>query len=145
MTQLQPVADYHYPVTNTSLQYWADGLLICRFGRATMSLEENTTETHWVFERFSEMKRKYPDTPFRILIDLSQVDDAEYNSDESNTMYKAMLKDDYVAKVAAFGFSPGWSLFLELFMFYSKKLKVFSSQEEAMDWLTRDNDANIDR
>lgn len=141
----QPIEDHYYSITNTSLQYWPDGLLLCRFGQATMSLDENTAESHWVFDTFSEIKQKYPEVPFHILVDLSKVDDAEYNSDESNAMYKTMLTDDHVKKVAAFGFSPGWALFLELFRFYSKKLRMFSTEEQGMSWLTGGKNANTHR
>lgn len=106
------------------------------FGHATTTLAENTAESRWVYERFADIKRIIPNGHLKVLIDFTTIDSSEYNSDESNTLYRQMLHDDQIDRVAIFGLHSGWSLLISLIaIFAPHKLKTFDTAAEAKAWL----------
>lgn len=132
------IVRYDYPTTQSAMELFSDNTIMMKFGRATVNLPENTTETHWVYESFKKLKQLRPQVRFNVLIDLSTIDSSEYNSDESNALYRKMLADVAIGKVAIFGISPGWELFIDLFRFYFKnKIRTFATESKARDWLSR--------
>ena len=133
-----PEPNYYYEPTDTSVFLDSEGIATVRFGRATVQLDENTEESKWMQSVFYEIKESQQFETIGVLLDMSRVDAAEYNSDESNTIYKKMLLDPFVSRVAMFGMRPGWELMVELFRFFAKnKLRSFHSEDKARTWVAK--------
>lgn len=138
MTTINSIAKKYYQPTDTTITLYENGLAIVSFGQATVNLAENTKESRWVKSVFDDFKARRLVDGLRVLLNMSQVDAAEYNSDESNEIYKAMLKDPFTKRVAMVGMNPGWELMLEIFRFFGKdKIRGFISEDQAREWLTK--------
>ncbi|MDP3970850.1 MAG: hypothetical protein Q8P90_04055 [bacterium] len=130
---------YRYEPTDTTLTLTSDKVLHVQFGHATSDLHENTTESKWTKQKFDEIKSKYPDDYILVLLDMRNIGDAEFNSKESNDLYREMLQDEYTKKVAIVGISSGWELLLKFFLkFADNKMMSFKYEEEARAWLVTD-------
>lgn len=134
----EPLIHHYYEPTDTILELFDDSLIVARFGHATATLEENTAESIWVKARYDEMMEKHHDQPVYVLMDLSKIDNSEYNSDESNKIYLQMLRDKRIEKIAIFGLHSGWELFINMFTFYVKnKIHIFTTEPEARAWIEK--------
>ncbi len=132
------ISEFYYDITDTYIDLYDDGIVVVRFGRATVNLEENTAETKWVEGVFHELIEKSPTGSILVIMDFSNVDNAEYNSDESNKIYLKLLKEEATKKIAMFGLAPGWELFINIFKYYVKgKIETFHTKEEARHWLEK--------
>jgi len=129
---------FHYAPIDDLIIFVEPNLIEVHFGPSTMTLEENTAETHWVKGCYDEIKATHPTARFHVLIDLTRVSSGEYNSEETNKMYRAMLKESAIEKVAVYGLSNGWSMFIDFLTFFTKhKLKTFVTEEQARTWLNK--------
>ena len=127
----------NFAPTNSKAVLSDDNILLVVFGGATVNLEENDREGQWAKTTFEDVKRNFSDRKVSILIDETRVDSVEFNSDDAIDIYKAILKDPYVIRVALFGAPTTWGFMIELFRFYSKKVKAFRDEEEARAWLAK--------
>lgn len=129
--------EFHHGPTDDKLLFTAPNLIELHFGPATQTLEENTAETRWIKQHFENIKAEHPATTFHVLVDLTRVDSSEYNSEESNKTYRAMLGDKALEKVAVYGLSSGWTLFVDFLTLFTKhKLKTFVTEAQARQWLS---------
>lgn len=127
---------YYYEPTDTTLNWYDNGLLYIHFGRATTNLTENTAESFWVEQSFNAILQSQSDAKFNVLVDLSTVGSGEYNSDESNAVYKRIVRDAHVQKIAVYGLSLGWDLLVGIFRFYARiPIRTFVTEQQARDWL----------
>ncbi len=138
MTQL--IKRFDYPPQQDYIELTAPNFVRVHFGTSTETEAENTAETLWVKACFEELKQLAQHLPLNVLIDLSKIDSGEYNSKESNRLYRAMLQDDSIARVAAYGIHPGWQLLIDLLrVFVPNKLRTFTTEEQALAWLNSSN------
>ncbi len=129
--------EYYYEPTDTTLHVLEHNLLLVRFGRATLDVEENTIETQWIDDTLRLMLSELEGDVY-IMLDLSKVGDAEHISDESKMLYVQMIKEKRIKKIAIFGWAKGWDLYIKLFQFYAKnKLKAFTTEKQAREWLIK--------
>lgn len=127
---------YYYEPTDTILSWSEPALLKVHFGRATTNLMENTEETRWIEQTFNSIIQQQSVDQLNILIDLSAVGSGEYNSDESNAIYKRIVRDPHIKKIAVYGLSLGWDLLVGIFRFYAKvPIRTFVTEQQAYDWL----------
>lgn len=126
---------HYYKPTDTSIELIDGDIILVRFGRATATLQENTTETHWVLATYKTIIDPLK-TPVYALLDFTTIDNSEYNSDESNKIYLEILRDERLKKIAIFGLHTGWELFINIFKFYVKnKIHTFNTEVQAKQWL----------
>lgn len=127
---------YEYPAQQDVIELFAPNFVRVKFGNITLNEDDNTLETQWMQRCLDDMKQRAPGHTLKILMDFSSIDSGEYNSKESNNLYRAMLKDPAIERVAAYGLHSGWQLLVDLLrMFVPNKLKTFSTEQEALKWL----------
>jgi hypothetical protein len=135
--------EFYFTPAQDKITVVAPDYVVVKFGIATSTLEDNTKESHWVNDCFQEIKALLPGVPLKVLVDFSTIDSSEYNSDESNSLYRDMLRDERITAVAVFGLHSGWMLLINLIaMFAPHKLKTFATETEARAWLDTGNVAN---
>lgn len=138
MTQpsTQLLKRYEYPLQEDVIELFAPNFICVKFGTITVDENDNTTETLWVKDCFEEIKRLAPGQKLKVIIDFTTIDSGEYNSKESNNIYRAILADEALEKVAVYGLRTGWQLMIDLLrMFVPNKLKTFATEAEALAWL----------
>lgn len=127
---------YAYPAQQDTIELFAPNFVRVKFGSITLNEEDNTKETHWVKETFEDIKRHTQGQVLKVLVDFTSIDSGEYNSKESNTLYRQMLADDAIQRVAVYGLHTGWQLLIDLLrVFLPHKLKTFTTEEQALQWL----------
>lgn len=127
---------YWYGSQEDSIVFTAPDFVLVQFGKITTTEEDNTKEAHWVRETFTAIKQAAPAGHLKVLMDFRTIDSGEFNSQESNKIYQAILQDPAIDKVAAFGLPHGWQLMIDLIRwFVPHKLKTFATEEEARAWL----------
>lgn len=127
---------YQFSPQQDVIEFTPPDFVLVKYGTITINEEDNTKETHWVNSVFEEIKRHAPNGQLKVLMDFRTIDSGEFNSQESNKLYREILHDDAIAKVAAFGLPHGWALLIDLLRaFVPHKLKTFTSEEEARAWL----------
>ena len=132
----QVIKEYRFPKQEDLVQLIAPNLIVVRYGTITNNESENTLESRWVMETFNDIKQISNGQLLDVLVDLSTIDSGEYNSSESNKIYRSILGDSRVRKVAVFGLPTGWQMLIDvLTVFVPHKLKVFSTDAAARDWL----------
>lgn len=130
--------EFYYEPALDRITVTAPDYVTVKFGNSTATLEENTAESQWVGQCFAEIKTIIPDRPLKVLVDFSTIDSSEYNSDESNKLYRQMLHDDRIKAVAVFGLHSGWMLLMNMIaIFAPHKLKIFDNETEARAWLDK--------
>lgn len=128
--------EFNYEPAGDKITVMAPSYVTVKFGHATATLEENTAESHWVYDRFQDIKRIIPAGQLKVMVDFTTIDSSEYNSDESNKLYRDMLHDDRIDRVAVFGLHSGWALLISLIaIFAPHKLKTFDTAAQAKAWL----------
>ncbi len=131
---------YEYPSQEDVIELFAPNLVRVKFGTITVAEEDNTRETQWVLQCLQDMKQRSGGQKLKVLIDLTSIDSGEYNSKESNRLYREMLKDEAIERVAAFGLHTGWQMLIDLLrVFVPNKLKTFSTEQQARKWLEVNN------
>lgn len=132
------IKEYRYKPQEDLIQLEAPHLIVVRYGTITNNEEENTTESKWILDCFNDMKRLVGEEKLNVLVDLSRIDSGEYNSAESNKIYRSIMRDAAVNKVAVFGLPSGWQMLIDVLVaFIPHKLKVLHSEVEAREWLER--------
>ena len=127
---------YQFSPQQDVIEFTAPDFVLVTFGTITTSEEDNTKESRWMKGVFDEIKRHAPQAKLKVLMDFRTIDSGEFNSQESNTIYREMLHDEAIAKVAAFGLPHGWALLIDLLRaFMPHKLKTFDTEEDARAWL----------
>lgn len=127
---------YQYAPQQDVIEFTPPDFVLVKYGTITINEEDNTKETRWAQEVLNEIKRHAPHGNLKILMDFRTIDSGEFNSHESNKMYREMLHDDAISKVAVFGLPHGWALLIDLLRtFVPHKLKTFPSEDEARTWL----------
>ena len=128
--------EYYYTPQHDYVTFTAPDFVLVKFGKITTTEEDNTKEAHWVRETFTTIKQAVPIGHFKVLMDFRTIDSGEFNSQESNKIYQAILRDPAIDKVAVFGLHHGWQLLVDLLrMFTPHKLRTFATEAEARQWL----------
>ncbi len=132
----RPTQRYQFSPQQDVIEFTAPDFVLVKYGTITTNEEDNTKETHWVRQVFEEIKQHAPARPLKVLMDFRTIDSGEFNSQESNKLYREMLHDEAISKVAIFGLPHGWTLLIDLLRaFVPHKLKTFGTEAEARDWL----------
>lgn len=124
--------------TSAILTAYDNGFLEITYGRSTLSDPENEEETRWTKAEFKKIKTAHPKLKYRVLFDFTNIQNVESTTDFSMLEYAKMLKDPEIDKVATFGQTHSFGLIVDIIGKLSKharKLKVFESREQALDWL----------
>jgi hypothetical protein len=138
----QLIKRFQYAPQQDVIELYAPNLVRVNFGVITENEADNTAETLWVKSCFDEMKQLVQ-PPLKILINLSTIDSGEFNSKESNRLYREMLKDAAISQVAVYGLHPGWQLLIDVLrVFVPNKLRTFATEDQALAWLEVSNAAN---
>ncbi|MBU0670586.1 MAG: hypothetical protein ABH835_01345 [Patescibacteria group bacterium] len=133
------IEKYHYNQTGAELILYEDDVILVEYARATYNVEENNEETRWIRDAFYKVAEKYPKKKFKIILDVTKPGSGEEMSDEVKEIYVQLLKDPKILKVAVFGQTWAFQLFLDLFAALSRnnKLKSFPSMEKAVAWINK--------
>ena len=133
---LEPIKRYEYPSQEDVIELFAPNFVRVKFGTITMNEVDNTKESQWMYDCFEDMKRLTTGQKLKILADFTSIDSGEYNSKESNAIYRKILADPAVEAVAVYGLHSGWQLLIDLLrIFVPNKLKTFTTEGEALRWL----------
>ena len=128
--------DYSYTPQQDVITFTTPDFVLVKFGTVTTTEDDNTKEAHWVRQTFTAIKQAAPTGHLKVLMDFRTIDSGEFNSQESNKIYQAILQDPAVDKVAVFALPHGWQLLIDLLRwFVPHKLKTFETEAEAREWL----------
>lgn len=127
---------FWYEPQQDLIEFTAPDFVFVKYGVITTDESANTTESRWLHGVFAELKQLAPAGHLKVLMDFRTIDAGEFNSHESNKIYRAILQDPALDKVAIFGLPHGWQLLIDfLRVFVPHKLKTFATEEAARAWL----------
>ena len=122
--------------SQAELRLEKNGLLYFK-AKPTFTFEENIAETKWLKKISKEVREKFPEMKFKILLDVSDVGSSEQMTEETKKVYVNLIKDPVIKKIGVYGQTWGMQIILDLLsaLSRSKKLKSFSNKEKAIAWL----------
>jgi len=130
--------EYIYEPTGTSITDFGDDRLRLEYGRSSNDLSEVHEQATWIAKTLNAIRQVHGSKGnFRILADLKKLYTLSLD-DHARVLYKAIIEQPFVDKVAVVGDAFSFTKVLTLSVLLpqkDKKFKFFFSIPEARKWL----------